>query len=362
MFSMVRSICVVLATAFVSPVGAVSLFRQAIVTSSLSGDLILPSAPSTAAERTLKTLDTNGDGMVDPSEIRAFALAQGLDAETAAREFASVDLNGDGNLSAAELSVALDGSTSGTEAAAPTQPTASTAAPLSAQSPTLRGAEPSSPAALVAPAALPAVAPAAGPPAAPAVTSAAPAAVAALPEATIVLAAAAPPKAVVAPIAVALPAAVSVDTATSALTELATRAVVSETMTRAAAAAEMVKQISIEESEQQAAEMLDRQAAVLRADATSLAQATLEKARRESARAAKTQSKDFLAQITVLEEQARNAEVAAAKLRAEMLADATASDELMGVVAAARGQAAQPPMATATVAAVAPTATAAAAA
>jgi len=53
------------------------------------------------------TLDTNRDGMVDPSEIQAFATSQGLDSASASQEFASIDINGDGTLDAEELSHAI---------------------------------------------------------------------------------------------------------------------------------------------------------------------------------------------------------------------------------------------------------------
>lgn len=71
-----------------------------------------------AASRTLSTLDANRDGRVDPLEIANFAKAQGLDADSVAAEFGGLDTNGDGVLDQSELASAL----SGDQAVAPAQP------------------------------------------------------------------------------------------------------------------------------------------------------------------------------------------------------------------------------------------------
>jgi len=69
--------------------------------------VVKPTRPPTGPERTLLALDTNSDGVVDPSEISAFAAAQGLDPTTASQEFTALDANGDGTLDTEELSHAL---------------------------------------------------------------------------------------------------------------------------------------------------------------------------------------------------------------------------------------------------------------
>lgn len=72
-----------------------------------AGLLVLRSQPENVVARTLATLDTNHDGQVDPSEVRAFAASHGLDEVAATQEFSGIDANGDGTLDAGELRAAL---------------------------------------------------------------------------------------------------------------------------------------------------------------------------------------------------------------------------------------------------------------
>lgn len=60
-----------------------------------------------SAQRTLMTLDTNHDGVVDPKEVAAFATSQGLNAASVTKEFMDIDTNGDGRLDADEIARAL---------------------------------------------------------------------------------------------------------------------------------------------------------------------------------------------------------------------------------------------------------------
>lgn len=62
-----------------------------------------------AAGRSLLTLDSNRDGRVTESELAAFAVSQGLNANSVSQEFSSLDVNADGTLDAAELTGAIDG-------------------------------------------------------------------------------------------------------------------------------------------------------------------------------------------------------------------------------------------------------------
>lgn len=64
-------------------------------------------SPQDPAARTLLALDTNHDGRIDPDEIATFAHSQGLDAEAATQEFSSIDANGDGVLDSTELQKVL---------------------------------------------------------------------------------------------------------------------------------------------------------------------------------------------------------------------------------------------------------------
>lgn len=78
---------------------ALSLFQRSRLKTSKSFEY---SAQDPAA-RTLLSLDTNHDHSVDQQEIANFALSQGLDAASAELEFSSIDTNGDGVLDATEL-------------------------------------------------------------------------------------------------------------------------------------------------------------------------------------------------------------------------------------------------------------------
>lgn len=59
------------------------------------------------AAASLRALDVNQDGRIDPDEVGRFATAQGLDAKSATEEFEGIDLDGDGTLNAKELGAAF---------------------------------------------------------------------------------------------------------------------------------------------------------------------------------------------------------------------------------------------------------------
>merc|ERR1719181_86519 len=62
------------------------------------------SADATAAQSMIKALDTDGSGVVEKSEVDAFAKAQGLSAAETAEEFKDLDKNHDGQLDSSEIS------------------------------------------------------------------------------------------------------------------------------------------------------------------------------------------------------------------------------------------------------------------
>jgi len=125
------------------------------------------SADATAAMSMIKALDTDGSGVVEKSEVDAFALSQGLSAAETAEEFKDLDKNHDGQLDPAEISSTVSQYTN-----APTAASVPTAAPVIAAA---------SPAPTAPPASVPVVATAAPAPAKKTLTETAPAAETGLP-------------------------------------------------------------------------------------------------------------------------------------------------------------------------------------
>lgn len=60
------------------------------------------------AQRTLATLDRNGDGAVDRQEVVDFAQLKGMDVESVTQDFLAIDINGDGRLDVQEIGGALE--------------------------------------------------------------------------------------------------------------------------------------------------------------------------------------------------------------------------------------------------------------
>merc|ERR1719336_1519647 len=85
---------------------AVAFLQQRIAVMNQQRAAMLNPDASTLA-RTLQSLDANGNGKIDSSEIVTFATSQGLDPTAAASELATFDTDGDGTLSTQELASVL---------------------------------------------------------------------------------------------------------------------------------------------------------------------------------------------------------------------------------------------------------------
>mmetsp|Transcript_80238 Transcript_80238/g.223460 ORF Transcript_80238/g.223460 Transcript_80238/m.223460 type:complete len:345 (+) Transcript_80238:93-1127(+) len=279
------------------------------------GGLLLraASAPTTAAYRTLLTLDANKDGRVDTTEIQEFARSQGLNGDGATAEFGSLDTNGDGSLDSAELAVALGGTDSPPETAQAVA--ALPAEPSGARNPT----PPTKPAAAAAP-----LAPTMGVTVAPSLanTTAAhggvlAASAGAAPEQRLNNQQAAPPL---------QPATQGAMVETSQGEDARTGAA-----TRARAAAAIEKALADEEEQEDIAEKLERQAVGLRANSTSIATRTKKQAREAAARAVKAKAAELLSSVEDLQRRALDAELEAAELRTRMTADTAQAEQLVDV-------------------------------
>jgi len=276
-------------------VGATSAVARAAVSAGASlaqqTVRIQPAPAGNEVSRTLLTLDANGDGIVSPTEVTAFAMSQGLDARQASQEFQTMDSNADGTLDSKELAAALgatptDSVQSGVAPATPV----STGVAFPQQQQQQQQQLPNS---YAAPA--PVQLPAEGTQAARAT-----AATAASPSGPTVEKA--PPQSFL-------------ETRTSAKK----------------AASEVVKQLSLEASEESKAEEFSTRAAELRANASSIARMASEQALKAGAQAAQKMAQQLLDKISKLEQQAKEDEVEAAQLRAKSHADITHADQLMAV-------------------------------
>jgi len=88
------------------------------------------SQPS-AAEEALMALDVDKSGKVERRELESFAQSKGLTLQQVREEFKTIDLNGDGELEASEIRQTLDADSS-SSAAADSQSASATAASLDA--------------------------------------------------------------------------------------------------------------------------------------------------------------------------------------------------------------------------------------
>jgi len=276
-------------------VGATSAVARAAVSAGASlaqqTVRIQPAPAGNEVSRTLLTLDANGDGIVSPTEVTAFAMSQGLDARQASQEFQTMDSNADGTLDSKELAVALGTTPTDSVQVAPATPVSTgVALPQQQQQQQQQQQLPSSYAA-PAPVQLPtegtqaarATAATAASPSGPAVEKA--------------------------------PLQSFLETRTSAKK----------------AASEVVKQLSLEASEESKAEEFSTRAAELRANASSIARMASEQALKAGAQAAQEMARQLLDKISKLEQQAKEDEVEAAQLRAKSHADITHADQLMAV-------------------------------
>jgi hypothetical protein len=264
--------------------------------------------PTSVAARTLRTLDTNHDGLVEPSEVRAFAQLQGLDVAAATKEYAGVDLNGDGNLDADELSLALSGSPTSNHSDEKTKVDQQSEQP---QQPHKQQEVPVATSQV-----LPL----------PAKTTMYTATDGAEKASSLAAAAAALDVA---------PASPQVVPGTSPTAAAATQMYQVSASARAEAARKMMKQISIEEERTLEADALEHNASDLRTSSSRLAQKFAQQAAEASSKAAKAKANEILAEITQLEGKARSAEVNAAQLRTSLKADLLEANEQMGIASAA---------------------------
>jgi len=277
-------------------VGANSAVAQAAVSAGASlaqqTVRIQPAPAGNEVSRTLLTLDANGDGIVSPTEVTAFAISQGLDARQASQEFQTMDSNADGTLDSKELAAALG--------ATPTDSVQSGVAPAT---PVSTGV--------------------------------------AFPQQQQQQQQQQLPNSYAAPAPVQLPAegtqAARATAATAAspsgpTDEKAPPQSFLETRTSAKkAASEVVKQLSLEASEESKAEEFSTRAAELRANASSIARMASEQALKAGAQAAQKMAQQLLDKISKLEQQAKEDEVEAAQLRAKSQADIMHADQLMAV-------------------------------
>jgi len=273
-------------------VGATSAVARAAVSAGASlaqqTVRIQPAPAGNEVSRTLLTLDANGDGIVSPTEVTAFAMSQGLDARQASQEFQTMDSNADGTLDSKELAVALGTTPTDSVQVAPATPV-STGVALPQQ----QQQQQQLPSSYAAPA--PVQLPTEGTQAARAT-----AATAASPSGPAVEKA---------------PLQSFLETRTSAKK----------------AASEVVKQLSLEASEESKAEEFSTRAAELRANASSIARMASEQALKAGAQAAQKMAQQLLDKISKLEQQAKEDEVEAAQLRAKSQADIMHADQLMAV-------------------------------
>jgi len=228
-------------------------------------------APDSAAARTLHTLDLNQDGLVDSSEVAAFAKAQGYDGAPTIQEFMGLDANHDGSLDMMELSSALS-----PDAEAPkAQPEQLTALPAADQT----------------------------------VASS----VVALPKTPV--------------------------TSTALLADASPlKSGQDQTQPDAQAAAALIaRELSVQATKEKEARFLDRKAADLRANSTALTRQTVQRVLEAGSKAAASKTTQLLQTLTKLEDQAEEAEVQAAALRAKSRAELEQASDFMTVANAALG-------------------------
>lgn len=246
--------------------------------------------------RTFQTLDTNHNGYVDPTEVTLFATSQGLDAASASKEFATLDANGDGTLDASELSNALGVETPtsvATGTSAQIQPVATQAQPASMQ-------------------------------AQPVATQAQP----------VVMQAP--------PVALSAPAAESLSSAQPMAAQVNSQALsiqASQNQVAAQSAAiKIVEQISLETRDEEQAQELDRQVAEFRANSTTMSKVAVQSAMKAASEAANRTASQVLQALLKLEQQAKQAEVEAAGLRAKAKAELIQANEFMAIAGVALQQ------------------------
>jgi len=303
------------------------------------------SLPPDIGERTMKALDKNGDGFVGPDEITNFASMLHIDGSKAATDLKELDADGDGKLNKAELMKVLQGAKIEAPASPSAVPAAEVPRPPAAAvpPPAPASAVPAAPAAAQGSASHPAVqkAPAAPVAAAQAAvvantvptTSPAVAPLASAQAGVVANAAAispavvsTPPRGPTAPPGAssgspAAPAAVGAISAGSANRgPAALEAAPFTAQTQGAAdpsAVQLADLLVSTGSEEDKAMSLEGVAEELDANSTLLARQAMSSAQQAAAQAAQRVAGEIMGQFKVLQQQAEQAEIEAARLRAK---------------------------------------------
>jgi len=305
------------------------------------------SLPPDIGERTMKALDKNGDGFVGPDEITNFASMLHIDGSKAATDLKELDADGDGKLNKAELMKVLQGAKIEAPASPSAVPAAEVPRPPAAAvpPPAPASAVPAAPAAAQGSASHPAVqkAPAAPVAAAQAAvvantvptTSPAVAPLAAAQAGVVANAAAAISPAVVSTLPTGptapqpgassgSPAVVGAILAGSAnrgpAAALEAAAPFTATQTQGAAdpsAVQLADLLVSTGSEEDKAMSLEGVAEELDANSTLLARQAMSSAQQAAAQAAQRVAGEIMGQFKVLQQQAEQAEIEAARLRAK---------------------------------------------
>lgn len=287
MASVVRSVAIV--ASILLPVDAgltkMTLFNKLAVHATVAE---IP--PDQAAARTMLTLDVNQDGRVDSSEVAAFAKTQGYDAAPTTAEFMGLDANHDGSLDVTELSNALS---LPPPASAPATPVVEIPAQLKATPVQVQ-----------------------------------PVQMTALSEVE--------PVQVVASVAQPAQAGEIPATQNSLLGQTMPQVSAAEPDAQAAAAL-IARELSIQATKETDARFLDRKAAELRANSTALTRQTVQRVMEAGSKAATSKTAQLLQTLTKIEDQAEEAEVQAAALRAKSKAELEQASDFMAIANAALG-------------------------
>jgi len=292
MASVVQSVAIMVS--IMLPVDA-GLTKMTLFNKLAVGATVAEIPPDQAAARTMLTLDVNQDGRVDSSEVAAFAKTQGYDAAPTTAEFMGLDANHDGSLDVNELSNALSLPTSAPATPSVEVPAQQKASPVPVQPAKMTALSELEPVQAVAPVAQPS-------------------------------------KVVEIP-----PAQIDIPAAQNAL--------LGQTMPQAstaepdaqAAAALIARELSIQATKENDARFLDRKAAELRANSTALTRQTVQRVLEAGSKAATSKTAELLQTLTKLEDQAEEAEVQAAALRAKSKAELEQASDFMAIANAALG-------------------------
>lgn len=296
--------------------------------------------PSDVAQRTMKALDTNGDGVVGPEEITKFASMLHIDGSKAASDLKELDADGDGKLNVNELMKVLQGanmeSPANSRAVQAAQaprppPPAPPPIPSASVAPQKAGAGPNpTPKAIAAPlaaaqvqATVPGNAAASSPPARPTGTTTPQKGASSVASAAVSFGARAPPIAPVTP-AVARAALGAAAVAGASAAVAGEPAILQQTMAvsepQGAAdpsAVQLADLLVSTRGDEDGAMSLEGVAEELNANSTLIARKAMSAAQQAAAQAAQTAAAQIMQQFKALQQQAEQAEIEAATLRAK---------------------------------------------